>query len=209
MYEIKNNLNGKIYIGVHKTKSMDDGYMGSGTIIRHAIEKYGKDNFTKTILEEFCSAEEMYAREKEVVNNEFLLRNDTYNLNRGGHGGFDFIHSQGIKSMLGRHVSEETKEKLRKALTGHSVSDESRKKMSEWQLGKPKPATTLARKGKHLSDEHKKNLSASLKGKPRESCPKNRKSRFIEFKMVICPYCNKEGKINAMNRWHFDNCPNK
>ena len=23
---------------------------------------------------------------------------------------------------------------------------------------------------------------------------------------VICTYCGKEGKKNAMNRWHFDNC---
>ena len=27
-------------------------------------------------------------------------------------------------------------------------------------------------------------------------------------KKVICPYCNKEGGIAAMHRWHFDNCKN-
>lgn len=93
LYEIKNNLNGKIYVGVHKTQDISDGYMGSGKVITAAIAKYGVENFTKSILETFENAEDMYAREKEVVNAEFLLREDTYNLRCGGQGGFDFINS--------------------------------------------------------------------------------------------------------------------
>jgi hypothetical protein len=37
----------------------------------------------------------MYAREKEVVTDEFLMREDTYNLRRGGFGGFDHINKEG------------------------------------------------------------------------------------------------------------------
>ena len=95
LYKITNLVNGKIYVGVHKAKSMDDGYMGSGKVIKSAIEKYGLENFRKDILETFENAEAMYAREKEVVNDEFLLREDVYNLRRGGNGGFDYINSQG------------------------------------------------------------------------------------------------------------------
>ena len=93
LYEIRNNINGKIYIGVHKTEVIDDGYMGSGKVIKRAIEKYGIENFTKTILETFDSSESMFACEKEIDTDEFLLREDTYNLRRGGTGGFDYVNS--------------------------------------------------------------------------------------------------------------------
>ena len=91
MYEVKNNINGKIYVGVHKTKRLDDGYMGSGKIIISAIRKYGIENFSKTILEKFNSEEEMLYKESQIVTDEFLDREDVYNLRRGGTGGFDYI----------------------------------------------------------------------------------------------------------------------
>ena len=92
LYQIKNKINGKIYIGVHKTSNIDDGYMGSGKVIAAAIQKHGIKNFEKTILENFKSSEEMFNREKEIVTEEFLSRNDVYNLRRGGTGGFDYLN---------------------------------------------------------------------------------------------------------------------
>ena len=93
LYEIKNLVNGKIYVGVHKTTDMNDGYMGSGKIIKSAIAKYGLENFTKTILEEFEDVKQMFARESEIVSEQFLTRDDVYNLRRGGTGGFDYINA--------------------------------------------------------------------------------------------------------------------
>ena len=113
LYEIRNNLNGKIYVGVHKAKSLDDGYMGSGKIIRRAIMKHGISNFSKVILETFENAKAMYAREKEVVSKEFLEREDVYNLRRGGFGGFEYINKNNLgvvhkftaaESMLGNKI---------------------------------------------------------------------------------------------------------
>ena len=89
IYQITNLVNNKIYVGVHKTKTLDDGYMGSGKVIKAAIQKYGPENFKKDILEFFENAELMYAKEKELVTEEFVAREDVYNLNRGGFGGFN------------------------------------------------------------------------------------------------------------------------
>ena len=60
--------------------------MGSGTAIKKAIKKYGKQNFKKEILEYFESDQAMFDREREVVNEAFILSPETYNLIIGGRG---------------------------------------------------------------------------------------------------------------------------
>ena len=92
LYQITNLVNGKIYVGVHKTQNLNDEYMGSGKVILRAIKKHGINNFKKKIIEQFDSEEAMFAREKEIVTEEFLARDDVYNLRRGGRGGFDCIN---------------------------------------------------------------------------------------------------------------------
>ncbi len=86
LYKIINNINQRFYIGVHVSRRSSDRYMGSGKSIKTAIAKYGKENFTKIILEYFDSEEEMFSREREVVNEEFVANPETYNMIVGGKG---------------------------------------------------------------------------------------------------------------------------
>lgn len=91
VYEVKNLINQKIYIGVHKTSDIHDGYMGSGILLKKAQKKYGIENFSRRILFEATSSEEMYKKEAELVTPEFIKRKDTYNLTPGGNGGFQHL----------------------------------------------------------------------------------------------------------------------
>ena len=192
IYQITNLVNNKIYIGVHKTSKLDDGYMGSGKIINSAIEKYSIDNFKKDILEFFETSDAMYAKEKEVVTDEFLLREDTYNLRRGGTGGFDYINKSGIPKMLGKKHTAETKAKQ-----GHIHSIEERKQTSARMIGNDYNPT-LKLKGpdhpgfaKPKSQAHKEKLRESNLG--------------VKQQIVTCPHCGKEGGERAIKRWH-KNC---
>ena len=105
LYQITNLVNNKIYIGVHTTKDMNDGYMGSGVNIQSAIKKYGINNFEKDILYTFDNADDMYAKERELVTEVFLLREDTYNLRIGGTGGFDFINKNKLNGFYDTEVA--------------------------------------------------------------------------------------------------------
>ena len=158
IYKTTNNINGKYYIGKHQTTDLNDGYLGSGKLIRRAIQKYGIDNFSKEILHVFDTEEEMNQKEKELV----VVSEETYNLCEGGKGGFGYIRKHLPNGMLGKsqtetqknaarlanvrnkHIyqSEWFKERLREGVkksssrgfTGRKHSEESKQKMRERKL---------------------------------------------------------------------------
>jgi len=88
VYEITNKINGKIYIGVHGTNNLNDKYMGSGILIKKAILKYGIENFERKYLFIFENRKEMFEKEKELVNENFINDSNTYNISIGGESAF-------------------------------------------------------------------------------------------------------------------------
>ena len=101
IYKTTNNVNNKIYIGVHKSKDIkNDNYIGSGRLLKHSIEKYGIDKFDRKLLFEYDHKEEAYEKEAEIVDDFFIARLDTYNIMSGGCGGFDYINEGGLNGTL-------------------------------------------------------------------------------------------------------------
>ena len=92
VYKTTNNINGKIYIGYQFTQKKYNGYLGSGKLLKRAINKYGKESFTKKILKIVNSKKEALDIEANLVNKDFVERRDTYNLKKGGEGGWDYIN---------------------------------------------------------------------------------------------------------------------
>ena len=109
IYKITNLLTNQIYVGLHQTTNINDGYMGSGSRITNAIRKYGKENFYKEILHIFDNASDMFEMEACIVNEEFVQRDDTYNLKPGGH---DTIGHYKIMSDLGKEARKTALSKL-------------------------------------------------------------------------------------------------
>ena len=209
LYQITNKITRAFYIGVHKTSNLNDGYMGSGKLIRRAIKKYGKDNFTKQIIEHFNSEEEMLKRESEIVTKQFIKQNNVYNLMPGG--GYGDKEKNGL-TFEGHNHSETSKQKIREKSINRKHSIETRIKISINNFSKKDPdrhREIVKRAGsKNKTEEHRKKISESIK---RITLDKNYISHnkgLIRDK-VKCPTCGKEGAKNVMIRWHFDNCKNK
>ncbi|QIW88510.1 hypothetical protein [Pseudanabaena phage PA-SR01] len=169
LYRTTNNINGKIYIGVHKLQntSYSKNYVGSGDNIKAAIKKYGRKNFTRITLAEFSCAEDAYSAEAEIVNEEFVKLTNNYNLSLGGRGG--------------ANLTAEMKQKIGNANKGRIASPETRLKLSavhkgnKYNLGKKhteaaKIKIGAASKGnqycvgKTRSQEHIAKLVAANKG---------------------------------------------
>ena len=90
IYKTTNTITNKFYIG--KQSSHRTYYLGSGKLLRKAIAKHGKDNFTKTILEDRLTAKQASEREQYWIAKTGALGNQGYNMNPGGVGGDNSKH---------------------------------------------------------------------------------------------------------------------
>ena len=157
IYKITNLIDGKIYIGKHQTKDLNDSYMGSGKFIRRAIDKHGIENFKKEILFQFDSEADMNAKEAELVTEELCLREDTYNLCVGGKGGFSYINSNDLGKRPFRDNAE-----LQKLACKAGASTTNNRLKSDRELYDKWRKSFIGRDptflGKNHSDETKKKI---------------------------------------------------
>lgn len=86
LYKVTCNIDNTVYIGVHSTNNLNDGYKGSGTLLRRKIEKHGWENFTKEILSHYSTRKEVLEAEAQHVNPDFLKLEHVMNLVAGGGG---------------------------------------------------------------------------------------------------------------------------
>jgi group I intron endonuclease len=183
IYKITNTINNKIYIGL-STKMVDDStnYYGSGRLINEAIQKYGKENFIKEILEDnIDNIDTLKVREIywiEALKSHVSFNN--YNLTLGGDGSLGLSPdtewrnkiSEGIKNSPKHNASKgimsekskerwkdpEYKDRMSKIFTGHSSYPnqiEAIKKANSERVWKEssKDKVRLANSGKSFSDE--------------------------------------------------------
>ena len=178
IYETTNLINGKKYIGKHKSNKFDSNYYGSGTGILKAIEKYGKENFKVRILEEIdTNQKDLDCKEVYYIEKYNAVKNELYYNNSYGGENEGWFGVNKAKIELG--VTKETKLKMSKSQQGHPsyfrlMSEKSRIKISktlkDWYKSNIISDETRykigsAMRGKHHSKETKEKISNSLKGR--------------------------------------------
>ena len=160
IYKITNLINNKFYIGSTQgsfTKRRGEhltelnGNYHKNKHLQASYNKYGKDNFLFEIIEEFKFPKD-YSRNYiyEYITDRELFYittlNPHYNIARETRGG-----------KLGRKISEQEKEHLRKLFTGRFVPEYVKEKIRK------------ARALQVITEEHKQKISKKLKGIKRGS----------------------------------------
>jgi len=147
VYITTNLLTGQQYIGKHSTTNKSSNYLGSGTRLKNAIQKYGKENFSKEIVSVHQTEEEAYLAEDIMIDELNAIDSDKfYNIVKGGRGGgYD------------RKIGPRPENKIRR---GWNHTDEAKQKISEAHKGREN-----WHKGRQKSDETKKKMSKSQKGR--------------------------------------------
>lgn len=152
IYLTINLINGRAYIG--RDSKRRKGYLGSGTFLKQAIVKYGRDNFERINLESCTSMEELIDREKFwIAYYDAANSNVFYNMCEGS-GGF---------GPNDRH-SEETKQLISQKCRGRKLTPEQREKRISELTGR-----TPWNKGRKLtpgSEEHEKTYGRRQRGMP-------------------------------------------
>lgn len=154
--------NGMQYIGkrVIKGNSEDDTYLGSGKWLKRSIEKHGKENFTREIIEYAINDDELRQLEKYLIWLAGAVESEAfYNIQDGGGGGDNTKGwSEEEKQQFSKTMSEATKGE-KNGMYGKHHEDISKQKMSEKHWAK-------TQKGQYYckSDEFKQKMSSVTKG---------------------------------------------
>lgn len=215
VYEHKNKLNNKRYIGITSQKVKERWKRGSSysknTKIYKAIQKYGWDGFEHIILFENLTQKEAEQKEIELIK-AYKTTEDKYgyNIQNGGNSNGKF--------------TQETKDKISKSKKGKKMSNYTKKKMSEsrkgklhWNYGKKTNAQTIEKmkkshigqvawnKGKKRKEWLSKENEILLKEKQKKAMLGNK----FSCKPIVCIETDvvyegvldaqKKTKINASN----------
>jgi group I intron endonuclease len=87
IYLTTNKINNKKYVGMCKNTHRDN-YLGSGKLLKQALKKYGRENFSRVILQECATFAEMGEAEIYWIKYYNAVEDPTfYNITSGGFGG--------------------------------------------------------------------------------------------------------------------------
>lgn len=167
IYKTVCSITGKFYIGMHSTDNLNDGYQGSGKILRYSVTKYGKENHHTEILEFLTSRQELKFREAQIINEDLLGNEDCMNLQLGGGDGWEYVHKNGAHKNGQKKAAEVYKKRL---LEDSEFRARVKSKISEnnkaaWKAGAFDQVDHATFAGKTHTDETKQKMREAALGK--------------------------------------------
>jgi hypothetical protein len=198
IYKTTNLVNGKFYIGKHnQSTDLFDGYYGSGSLLKKAIKKYGKDNFIRETLFKFDNEHSAYQKEISVIS-ENLTNPLCYNLRTGG---------------TGRSYNS----------TEQSRHLQSKSALARWEDTDQYNTMLLERQNRYTTNSGKEiidNISNSVKAlwEDSEYIKKQEDARSsAEYRLLLqkkaknrerfqCFHCSGMFQQSHLVRWHGNNC---
>ena len=155
VYAIVNKINLKLYFGSHSWEGtgVDKNYYGSGTAIKRAVRKYGKDNFIVYPIKFYDTVEECRQAEEELLTKYDIANNQyCYNIKNGAVGWTSEDMTGEKHPFYGKHHTEEARKKLSQAKKGENNPQYGKR-------GKDAPMY-----GKHHTEETKQKIARANKG---------------------------------------------
>jgi len=185
VYKTTNVKNGMIYIGSDQNENPN--YLGSGLLLKRAIEKYGIQNFKKETLYVTSSIEDLKIMETQLIREyNATNRNIGYNISNGYWGG-DTLSNHPDIDKIKKKISDKVitlNEKIQKSRKKYFENESYDKKIQ--RITNIKNAMKVADYSYFKTDEYRKNLSEGI-------------TNSIKFK-EYCKNRGKRGKYNVTDK---------
>ena len=210
VYETRNKINGKIYVGVHN--NTNENYLGSGKYLNEAIKYYGVESFERKVLFKDLSKKEAEKIEASIVNEHFIRREDTYNICLGG-GIPPIGASKGCKRPdSSERMKKDNPSKLphvRQLNRSTCVVKDKNGNCSRVSKDDPRIISgemTSINKNMVLARNKNNEYFRVTKDDPR--LVSGELLHGTKGEKLTCDICGKSGG-SALRRWHFKNCRKK
>ncbi len=180
IYKIQNNVDSKIYIGLtsNSIKKRIGEHLSCNYPVGKSLRKYGVEAFTVSVIDSADTIDDIYEKEKYWIAFHNSKNPNGYNLTDGGDGKLGYKPSEETRrkwsdirkgrlpwnagltkemdGRLCRTMTEEHKDKIRQALLGHIVTEETKAKIRKSTQGK--------NLGRHFTQEHRDKISKTRMG---------------------------------------------
>lgn len=199
VYITTNNINNKKYIGKCAYNKINgwENYLGSGKLLKQAIQKYGTENFSREIILECESITELDAAEKHYIQEVDACNNrNYYNIAEGGTGG----------NTRGGYTDDEYKTYCAKFSAPGELNPMYGKKHTKASNDKNRQSVMKHWNDQEFINKHKQATIEAMKKVPKEVFAYDIRSRN---KTMTCQICGNVEQVVTSQQIYCSECKSK